>query len=215
MIRSNKKIIHSKYSRRYTPRHPLAKYAVNQIEKQERRAQDIVQAMGYLPQHTLAASDRLRQVLSSDILGLNDTGNDTGIDTHFTAHEFLIALLVVLDISYELFSADIVRIEYDLAHYPYPLPIYSLRADIDFEFTSGANWMSRGVASSKARVSLPESSAKTTDAERALIIQHYMNEHYKKFNGNLPYNGVIKGYWLIVEQRHEIISRVGYGLPKA
>ena len=208
---SNKKIIHSKYSRRYTPRHPLAKYAVSQIEKQERRAQDIVQAMGYLPQHTLAASDRLRYVLSSDILGLNDTG----VDTHFTAHEFLIALLVVLDISYELFSADIARIEYDLAHYPYPLPKYSLQADIDFEFTSGANWMSRGVASSKARVSLPESSAKTTDAERALIIQHYMNEHYKKFNGNLPYNGVIKGYWLIVEQRHEIISRVGYGLPKA
>ena len=72
----------SKYTHRYTPRHPLAKEAVSQIEKCERRSQDIVQAMGYPPKHIISACDRLRHVLSSDILGLNATD----IDSYFTAH---------------------------------------------------------------------------------------------------------------------------------
>ena len=60
-----------KYTNRYTPRHPLATYAVSQIGKLQLRAQDIVRAMGYLPKHTIPACDRLRHVLSSEILGLN------------------------------------------------------------------------------------------------------------------------------------------------
>ena len=43
----------SKYTHRYTPRHPLAKEAVSQIEKCERRSQDIVKAMGYPPKHII------------------------------------------------------------------------------------------------------------------------------------------------------------------
>ncbi|AMN49383.1 hypothetical protein [Psychrobacter sp. P2G3] len=199
----------SKYTHRYTPRHPLAEYAVSQIGKLELRAQDIVQTMGYSSTHAIAACDRLRHVLSSEILGLNDTA----VDTHFTAHEFLRDLLFVLDIAYKPYADDIAKIEYDLAHYPYPLPRYSLRADINFVWSGGANWMSRGVASSKANAYLPENIAKMNDSEREAIVQQCIEEHYQKYHGHLPYKGVIKSYQLIIKQRDEIIGRVEYGLP--
>ena len=199
----------SKYTHRYTPRHPLAEYAVSQIGKLELRAQDIVQTMGYSSTHAIAACDRLRHVLSSEILGLNDTA----VDTHFTAHEFLRDLLFVLDIAYKPYADDIAKIEYDLAHYPYPLPRYSLRADINFVWSGGANWMSRGVASSKASAYLPENIAKMNDSEREAIVQQCIEEHYQKYHGHLPYKGVIKSYQLIIKQRDEIIGRVEYGLP--
>lgn len=202
---------HLKYTSRYSPRHPLAKYAVSQIGKLALRAQDIVHTMGYSHKHTIPACDRLRHVLSSEILGLN--GHD--VDTYFTAHEFLRALLVVLDIPYEPFADTIAQIEYDLAHYPYPLPRYSLRADVVFTFSGGANWMSRGVASSKANAYLPEDIAKMDNVERESIIQKCIAEHYKEYHGNLPYDGVIKGYRLIIEQRNEIVGRVEYGLPES
>ena len=200
---------HYKYTHRYTPRHPLAKYAVSQIEKSELRARDIVQAMGYPATHTFAACDRLRHVLSSEILGLNDTA----VDTRFTAHEFLIDLLLVLDIAYQPYADAIAQIEYDLAHYPYPLPRYSLRADVDFKFTSGANWMSRGVASSKANAYLPENIAKMNDSEREVIVQQCIEAHYQAYQGQLPYDGVIKGYHLVTKQLNEIVDRVDHELP--
>lgn len=202
---------HLKYTNRYSPRHPLAKYAVSQIGKLELRAQDIVITMGYSLKHTIPACDRLRHVLSSEILGLNDTK----VDPYFTAHEFLRALLLVLDIPYEPFADNIAQIEYDLAHYPYPLPRYSLRADIDFKFSGGANWMSRGVAASKANAYLPKDIAKMNEAERESIVQKCIDEHYKKYTGNLPYDGVIKGYRLTIKQRNEIVDRVEYGLPES
>ncbi len=205
----NKNSDQSKYTRRYSPRHPLAKYAVSRIDKLELRPQHIVKAMGYPQTHTIPACDRLRHVLSSEILGLNSHD----IDTHFTANEFLRELLLVLGIQYEPFQEDIAQIEYDLAHYPYPLPRYSLRADVDFEFTAGANWMSRGGASQLANAYLPKNIAKMNDAERESVVQQCIDEHYKMYNGNLPYDGVIQGYRLITKQRNEIINRVEYGLP--
>lgn len=200
----------SKYTHRYTPRHPLAKEAISQIEKCERRSQDIVQAMGYPPKHIISACDRLRHVLSSDILGLNATD----IDSYFTAHEFLKALLSVLDIKYDTFAEDIAQIQYDLAHYPYPLPQYQLRAFIDFTWSEGANWMSRGVASSKAVAYLPQNIAKMNAAKRELVIQQCLAAHYAEYNGHLPYNGVINGYQLIIEQRHEMVDSIEYDLPQ-
>lgn len=201
----------SKYSRRYSPRHPLAKHAVSQIAKLELRTQDIVQTMGYPAIHTIPACDRLRHVLSSEILGLNDKD----VDSYFTANEFLSALLLVLNIPYQAFADDIAQIEYDLKYYPYPLPKYSLRADVDFTWSEGANWMSRGVASSKANAHLPENIAKMKDTEREAIVQQCIEEHYQKYHAHLPYNGVIKGYRLVIKQRNEIIDRVEYGMPKS
>ena len=139
--------------------------------------------------------------------------NDTDVDNYFTANEFLRALLLVLDIRYQPFQADIAQIEYDLAHYPYPLPRYSLRAYVDFTFSGGANWMSRGVASSKANAYLPEDIAKMNELELKSIVLKCIDEHYKKYHGNLPYKGVIKGYRLITKQYNEIIDRVEYGVP--
>lgn len=199
----------SKYTYRYTPRHPLAKYAISQIGKLELEAQNIIQTMGYPSTHISAACDRLRHVLSSEILGLNDTD----IDSYFTANEFLKALLLVLNIPYQAYEDDIAQIEYDLAHYSYPLPRYSLRADVDFVWSEGANWMSRGVASSKANAHLPENIAKMHDSEREAIVQQCIEAHYQKYHGHLPYNGMIKSYRLIIKQRDEIIGRVEYGLP--
>ncbi|ALF60701.1 hypothetical protein AOC03_01990 [Psychrobacter urativorans] len=201
---------YSKYTSRYSPRHPLAKHAVSQIGKLELRPQDIVKAMGYPQQHTIVTCDRLRHVLSSDILGLN--GSD--VDTYFSAHEFLKALLIVLDIPYETFADNITQIEFDLANYPYPLSQYRLRAVINFKFTAGANWMSRGVAASKANVYLPDDIAKLHHVERESIVQQCIHAHYKKYKGNLPYNGEINGYRLIVKQRHAVVDRIEYGLPE-
>lgn len=204
-------LTYSKYTNRYSPRHLLAKHAVIQIGKLELRPQDIVKIMGYPQQHSIAACDRLRHVLSSDILGLN--GSD--VDTYFTAHEFLRALLIVLDIPYETFADNITQIEFDLANYPYPLPQYRLRADIDFKFTAGANWMSRGVAASKANVYLPDDIVKMNDSERELVMHKCINAHYKKYDDNLPYDGIIKGYRLIVKQGHAVVDRTEYGLPES
>ncbi len=71
-----------KYTHRYTPHHPLAEYAVSQIGKLKLRARYNVEAMGHPSKHTMAAFDRLCHVLSSEILGLNDTI----VNTHFTGN---------------------------------------------------------------------------------------------------------------------------------
>jgi len=72
----------SKYTRRYHPRHPLAQYAITQIDTLELCAQDIVKAMGYSIKYTIPACDRLRHVLSNKHLGLDGSYMDkcfTGI----------------------------------------------------------------------------------------------------------------------------------------
>lgn len=199
----------SKYSRRYTPRHPLANDAVDRIETRELSARDIVQAMGYSSKYILSACDRLRHVLSSEILGLNDKQ----ADSDYTPDAFLQALSLVLDIDFQRYADDIAQIQYDLLHYPYPLPQYSLRADVQFEWSAGANWMSRGAAMTKARVYLPDDIAKMKPTKRETIIQQYIEAHYHHHTGRLPYQGVIQGYHLIIQKRDEVIDRREYKLP--
>lgn len=46
------------------------------------------------------------------------------------------------------------------------------------------------------------------------IVQRCIDEHYAEYNGHLPYNGVIQGYQLIINQCHEIINRIEYDLPQ-
>jgi len=200
---------HSKYTRYYRPQHSLARRIITQIDTCERRPQDITKAMGYPLKHTIPACDRLRHVLSSEKLGLDGSY----IDAYFTPEQFLEKLVSVLDMQDETFEEDIAQIKYDLAHYAYPLPKYRLRADVDFEFTAGANWMSRGGAAQLAHAHLPENIARMTETEREVIVQKCIDEHYKNYNGNLPYGGVIKGYWLTIEQHGEVINKVEYGLP--
>lgn len=201
---------YSKYTRHYQPRHSLAQYTIAQIDRLEQRPQDIIRAMGYPLKHTIPACDRLRHVLSNRHLGLDGSY----IDAYFTADEFLEALLLVLDIHYEPFQDDIAKIRYDLAHYPNPLPTYTLRADINFDF-NGANWMSRGGASRLANVRLPDEFAKLNDSERHSVIHECITKHYEKYDGHLPYDGIIAGYCLITEQSNEVIDRMAYELPKS
>ena len=128
----------SKYTRRYHPRHPLAQYAITQIDMLELRAQDIIKTMGYPLKHTIPACERLRHVLSNKHLGLDGSY----IDKYFTVDEFLAKLFIVLELTYEPFAEDIAQIKYQLAHLPNDSPKYSLRAQVDFELGS-AQWMSR------------------------------------------------------------------------
>ncbi|WP_372843894.1 hypothetical protein [Psychrobacter sp.] len=200
---------HSKYTRYYRPQHSLARRIIAQIDKYERRPQDIIKAMGYPLKHTIPACDRLRHVLSSEKMGLDGSY----IDAYFTPEQFLEKLVLILDMHEDAFKQDIAQITYDLAHCGTPLPKYYLKADIDFEFTAGANWMSRGGAAQLAHVHLPENIARMTETEREVIVQKCIDEHYKNHNGNLPYGGVIKGYWLTIEQHSEMIGKVAYGLP--
>lgn len=211
MFNTMKHIINqSKYTRRYHPRHPLAQYAVNQIDILELCSQDIIKAMCYPLKHTIPACDRLRHVLSNKYLGLDGSYSDR----YFTADEFLAKLFAVLEIPYEPFAEDIAKIKYDLAHSLQSLPEYSLQAQITFEFND-ANWLSRGNAARLAEVSLPDGFAELNDAERNTIVKENIGEHYQQYEANLPFDGIIKGYRLTTELKNETVDKVEYGLPKS
>lgn len=201
----------SKYTRRYHPRHPLAQYAITQIDTLELCAQDIVKAMGYSIKYTIPACDRLRHVLSNKHLGLDGSY----MDKCFTADEFLAKLFFVLELPYERFAEDIAQIKYELAHYPQLQPRYRLQADVDYKFTGGANWMSRWGVSFLEQVRLPSGFAKLEEAERKSIIKERIRAHYQERGGNVPYDGTIKGYRLIIEQQDKEVYRVEYDLPKS
>lgn len=200
----------SKYTRRYHPRHPLAQYAVNQIDILELCSQDIIKAMCYPLKHTIPACDRLRHVLSNKYLGLDGSYSDK----YFTADEFLTKLFAVLEIPYEPFAEDIAKIKHDLAHCPQSSPSYSLQAQIAFEFDD-ANWLSRSNAARLAYVHLPERLAELEEAEREAIVKESICEHYQQYESNLPFDGTIIGYRLLTEQKNEVIDKVEYGLPKS
>ena len=201
----------SKYTRRYHPHHLLAQYVINQIDTLELRSQAIIKKMGYPQKHTIPACERLRHVLSSKFLGLDGSY----IDKYFTADEFLATLFSVLDIPYQPFAEDIAQIKYGLTNDTDATPSYRLRAEVDFEFASGAHWMSHGAASRFAQVTLPNDFAKLNKVARESVIQESICEHYQQYEGNLPYNGTIKGYRLTIEQDNHVIDRAEYGLPKS
>lgn len=201
----------SKYTRRYRPRHPLAQYAITQIDTLELRAQDIIKAMGYSVKYTIPACDRLRHVLSNKHLGLDDSY----VDKYFTAEEFLEKLFTVLKLPYESFAEDIAQIKDELAHCANPLPQYRLQADVDFKFDGNSNWLSRWGASLSTHVHLPSGFAKLNEAERRAVVKESIREHYRQYKNNVPYNGIIKGYQLLIEQNSEVIDRVEYGLSKS
>lgn len=125
----------SKYTRRYHPRHPLAQYAITQIDTLELRAQDIIKAMGYPLKHTIPACERLRHVLCDRHLGLDDSY----MDKYFTADEFLAKLFAVLELPHEPFAEDIAQIKYDIAYSINPLSKHRLQAEVDFDYDD-ADW---------------------------------------------------------------------------
>lgn len=125
----------SKYTRRYHPSHPLAQYAITQIDMLELRAQDIVKIMGYPLKHTIPACERLRHVLCHRHLGLDGSY----MDKYFTADEFLSKLFAVLELTYEPFAEDIAQIKYEIAYSANPLPKHRLQAEVDFA-CDNADW---------------------------------------------------------------------------
>jgi len=201
----------SKFTRRFQPCHPLAQYVIAQIDTLEYRAQYIVKTMGYPLKHTMPACERLRHVLSNKHLGLDGSY----MDKYFSADEFLAKLFLVLELPYERFAEDIAQIKYELAHCPQPQPRYRLQADVDYKFTGGANWMSRWGVSFLEQVRLPSGFAKLDEAARKAVIKQGIREHYRQHDGQLPYDGIIKGYRLIVEQQDKEVERIAYDLPKS
>ena len=180
---------HSKYTRCYRPRHPLAQSIITQIDKRKQRPQDIVKAMGYPLKHTIPACDRLRHALSSATLGLDSSY----IDAYFTPDKFLEKLFAVLEMDADTFEEDIAQIKYRLLHPRQPLPSYSLQADVDFTFNGSSNWLSRWGASLSTHVQLPSGFANLSEAEREALIKESIREHYRQYEGNVPYEGVLKG----------------------
>ena len=202
---------HSKYTRCYRPRHSLAQSIIMQIDKRQQRPQDIVKAMGYPLKHTIPACDRLRHVLSSATLGLDGSY----IDAYFTPDSFLEKLFVVLEMNAEAFEEDIAQIKYRLSHPRQPLPSYSLQAEVDFTFNGSSNWLSRWGASLSTHVHLPSGFAKLSEAEREALIKKSIREHYRQYEGNVPYDGVLKGYKLTIMQNDEMVDKVRYKLPSS
>lgn len=202
---------HSKYTRCYRPRHSLAQSIITQIDKRQQRPQDIIKAMGYPLKHTIPACDRLRHVLSSATLGLDGSY----IDAYFTPDNFLEKLFILFDMDAEAFEEDIAQIKYRLSHPHQPLPSYSLQADVDFTFNGSSNWLSRWGASLSTRVQLPSGFAKLSEAERKAIIKERIREHYRQYEGDVPYDGILKGYQLTIMQNDEMVDKVMYKLPSA
>lgn len=201
----------SKYTRRYQPCHPLAQYVIAQIDTLEYRAQDIVKAMDYPLKHTMPACERLRHVLSNKHLGLDGSYRDK----YFTADEFLAKLFLVLDLPYEPFAEDIAQIKDEIAQGSKPQPQYRLHADVDFNFDGNANWLSRWGASLWTHVDLPIGFAKLEEAARKSIIKERIRTHYQERGANVPYDGTIKGYRLIIELQDKEVERFEYDLPKS
>ena len=202
---------HSKYSRCYRPRHSLAQSIITQIDKREQRPQDIVKAMGYPLKHTIPACDRLRHVLSSATLGLDGSY----IDAYFTPDNFLEKLFILFEMDAEVFEEDIAQIKYRLSHPRQPLPSYSLQADVDFTFNGSSNWLSRWGASLSTRAHLPSGFAKLSEAQREALIKKGIREHYRQYEGNVPYDGVLKGYKLTISKNNEMVDKVMYKLPSS
>ena len=201
----------SKFTRRFQPCHPLAQYVIAQIDTLEYRAQYIVKTMGYPLKHTMPACERLRHVLSNKHLGLDGSY----MDKYFSAEEFLAKLFSVLDLPYEPFAEDIAQIKDEIAQGAAPQPRYRLYADVDFKFDDNANWLSRWGAALWTQVDLPSGFAKLDEAARKAVIKQGIREHYRQHDGQLPYDGIIKGYRLIVEQQDEVVDKIEYGLPKS
>ena len=201
----------SKFTRRFQPCHPLAQYVIAQIDTLEYRAQYIVKTMGYPLKHTMPACERLRHVLSNKHLGLDGSY----MDKYFSAEEFLAKLFSVLDLPYEPFAEDIAQIKDEIAQGAAPQPRYRLYADVDFKFDDNANWLSRWGAALWTQVDLPSGFAKLDEAARKAVIKQGIREHYRQHDGQLPYDGIIKGYCFIVEQQDEVVGKIEYGLPKS
>ena len=201
----------SKFTRRFQPCHPLAKYVIAQIDVLELRAQDIIKAMGYPLKHTIPACERLRHVLSNKHLGLDGSY----MDKYFSADQFLAKLFLVLDLPYEPFAEDIAQIKDEIAQGAVPQPRYRLYADVDFKFADNANWLSRWGAVLWTQVDLPSGFAKLEEAARKNIIKSSIRAHYQERGANVPYDGVIKGYRLIIELQDKEVDRVEYDLPKS
>ena len=77
------------------------------------------------------------------------------------------------------------------------------------------SWLSRWGASLSTRVQLPSGFAKLSEAEREALINKSIREHYRQYEGNVPYKGVLKGYQLTIMQNDEMVDRVIYKLPSA
>ena len=98
----------SVFFQRLTPRHALAELIIAQIEQLALRPQDIITAMGYQPRNAIQACDRLRHVLSSPALGLDNSY----YDFRFSSLEFLRVLFEVLKIDPLDHQSDLEQLQY-------------------------------------------------------------------------------------------------------
>lgn len=200
----------SVFTRRLTPRHSLAKLAIAQIDSLALRQQDIIQAMGYQPKNVIQACDRLRHVLCSPTLGLDNSY----YDFRFSSIEFLQTLLAVLQIPPVEYEAAIAELQHELENRVKP-PVYTLRAQITFDFTGSANnWLTRWGVNRFHYVELPDNFIHLNESEQELAIQATSQAHYQQNYNNLPYDGVITGYLLKIEQGEEQTFKE-FGLPNS
>ena len=107
------------------------------------------------------------------------------------------------------------QIKDEIAQGAAPQPCYRLYADVDFKFDDNANWLSRWGAALWTQVDLPSGFAKLDEAARKNIIKNSIRAHYQERGANVPYDGAIKGYRLIIELQDKEVERIEYDLPKS
>lgn len=120
----------SLFTQRLTPRHALGKLAIAQIEQLALRPQDIITAMGYQPNNAIQACDRLRHVLSSPTLGLDNSY----YDSRFSSVEFLRVLFEVLKIDPLDYQPYLEQIQYELRNQK-KITTDTLQANRNFELS--------------------------------------------------------------------------------
>lgn len=182
---------------------PLAQLLYHTIEQSKLSLQTIVQKMGYQPKNILQACDRLRHVIGSDYLGLDNSY----YDFRFSSLEFLQALFNALNIQPEQYQDELNKLQNHLQSKQQAIkntPSYLLRADIDFDFSNSANnWLTKMGVAKFYQLTLPDDFAYLDKPQQENIIKFCIRQHYQQYKHNLPYHGIIKGYRLIVDDNKQ------------
>ena len=93
--------------------------------------------------------------------------------------------------------------------FPKTTKIYTLRAEIKFDFSNSANnWLTKMGVAKFYQLALSDDFAYLDKSQQENMITSCIQQHYQQYKNNLPYHGIIKGYRLIIDdnKQKEIIK---------
>ena len=169
----------------------LQSFILNQIEQKNLSYSQIIQSMGYPinVKTQTSALKRLKHVLSSPELGLTTTS----YDFKYSSTEFIHVLCRVLDIdksAYLLLFNELEQYAHKVLNATTPI-VY---ADVTFSDDFQPSFMSMMAVSRFRRIKLDKGIRLLDRSKQRQVIDGLVRAHFTAMTGNIPFNGVIKGY---------------------